>query len=188
MSTELTIRPRLRFLSKKDPDALATDLMEYFRAHRTTYFGYVVKHHAVVEMHEDKVQLWSPRMEVDLETHDEGTLIRGLMAPRPGVWAFLMFLYGFCGFAAFFSMIIGLSELTLGDFPWMLILCAGCLLGILVVYLFAQGGKRVVRSEMVAMKAWFQEAIGEATEMHEDEEVSSNEPVSNTTYDNPQMD
>lgn len=185
MSTELTIRPRLRFLSKKEPDALASDLMTYFRAHRTIYFGYVVKHHAVVEMHENNVQLWSPRMEVDLEEHEEGTLVRGLMAPRPGVWAFLMFLYGLFGFSAFFSMIIGLSDLTLGSFPWQLILCAGCLLGILAVYLFAQGGKRIVRQEMIEMKAWFEVALGEATEMHEEED-GVNQALGDTTLENPQ--
>ncbi|MEZ4687539.1 MAG: hypothetical protein R3B47_16180 [Bacteroidia bacterium] len=187
MSTEFTIRPRLRFFSPKAPDALASDLMEYFRAHRSTYFGYVVKHHAVVEMHEDKVQLWSPRMEVDLEEYNEGTLVRGLMAPRPGVWAFLMFLYGLFGFSCFFSMIIGLSDWTLGAFPWQLILSGGCLLGILAVYLFAQGGKRIVHGEMVEMKAWFVEALGEVSEM-EGDEVDFDEVVGGNPIDSPRID
>lgn len=164
MSNELNIRPRIRMTAPVDPDVLAASLMEYFRDNRTQYFGFVVKHHAVVEMHWDNAAFWTPRLEADLEEHEKGTLIRGLMAPRPGVWGFLMALYGFFGFSAFFSMIMGLSSWTLDKFPWQLLITAGCLVGILVVYLVAQGGKRIVSKEMAEMKAYFVEALGQGAE------------------------
>ena len=170
MSTELSMRPRIRLISHAAPDALAADIAAFFRENNTEYEGYVVKHHIVLDIEHDKVHFWSPRLEVDLEPHEKGTLVRGLMGPRPGVWGFLMFMYGACGFAAFFSLIIGLSDWTLGIFPWELFVTAGSIIGIFAVYLFAQGGKRIVHDEMVALRDYFKEAIGDSYEVLEEPE------------------
>ncbi|MFK7970514.1 MAG: hypothetical protein AB8F95_09110 [Bacteroidia bacterium] len=166
MSTELTIRPRIRLLSPIGPDELSDNLADYFNANKRAYFGYVVKHHAVVQQHDHEVHLWSPRLEVDLEAHEDGSIVRGFIAPRPGVWSFLLFMYGAFGLTAFFSLMVGLTYWSLDKNAWPLYVTAGCLLVIAAVYFMAQGGKKLVHEEMVSMKQYLLAAVGECTEIY----------------------
>lgn len=170
MSTELKTRPRVRYASPLTPDDLAEDLMAYFKTHRTTYFGYVVKHHAVVEMHRDQVKLWSPRIEIDIEQRDTGSLVRGFIAPRPGVWAMIMALYGSLGFSAFFALIIAMSDMLMGTYGWAFYVLIGCILGIIAVYIVSQSGKKVAEADIIAMRGFLEGALVGAVAIHDTEE------------------
>ena len=89
--------------------------------------GQVFRKHAVIQMHDGERTFWSPYLNLEVEDEPDGSAIRGRFSPHPNVWTMFLAAYGFLLLGAVFSGVFGLVQLSLGLWPWGLVL-AGSLL------------------------------------------------------------
>jgi uncharacterized membrane protein len=85
------------------------------------------------------------------------TVIRCLLAPAPVVWTMFMFFYALAGFGALVGFMIASSQYSLDKDMWGLWMAGGSLVVGLVLFVFAQFGKRLSYEEMKLFKRFIDE-------------------------------
>lgn len=168
--SDLTLRPRIRWLSTLDVVEIERRLRRKLEAKETTIKGAIIRYHIILTLPVEKQHFWSPRLEVDLLKHERGVLISGLMGPKPSIWALVMFIYSFFGIISLFGLVSGLSDLSLGNPPYALIAPAIGLAGSLLLYGSVQGGKRLSRDEMIELRDFLLGVVGEVERVADDED------------------
>jgi hypothetical protein len=112
------------------------------------------KGHFTLTIHPQKRHFWSPQMDISVREDDDEdfTIVRCLLAPAPVVWTMFMFLYALAGFGALVSFLIASSQYSLGKDMWGIWMGIGAVVFGVILYLFAQSGKRLSRDEMKLLK------------------------------------
>jgi hypothetical protein len=170
--SSLEMRPRIRWVTPLHPDDIKAQVRAGLDSELAPVKGAIIREHLIFELPTEKQHFWSPRMEVDLLKHERGTLISGLMGPKPTVWVLFIFIYSFLGFVSLFGLVSGLSDWSLGESPILLLVPTVCLTAMLLVYGAAQTGKRLGKEEMHTLRNFLLEAVGEVEVVgnHEDYE------------------
>ena len=152
METELTpheIIERFRVcLKEQNPGRLQATLMDS---------------HILLRFPKIRQKLWTPQLDIMLE-HDlekRVNLLRCLIAPAPGVWTMFMFFYISFAFIAMLGLMIGTTQITLGNPVWGFWLVAGSAVGALLFWFLAQQGKEISKSEMQELKVFLLHVLGE---------------------------
>jgi hypothetical protein len=157
--TSFRIRPRFSVQTNMAPDAVKLRFSEALTRPDASFEGAFFPQHIILRLPEDARHLWSPRLEIALEPHDEGTLIRGLYGPSPQVWTFFTISYGAIGVLALFVTIIGTSQLML-DLPghtlWALPLLGGIAL---FLYMLSQTGQKLGAEQTFALHHFFEDTL-----------------------------
>lgn len=160
--TSIRVRPRFRKLVREPMEKLQTDLEH----HVAQAEGRVVKGNSspgflVLKVPPEDTHFWSPQLSLEFEETEEGTLIRGLYGPNPGLWALFAFGYAVIGIMALFTAIISSSAISLGKespFLWLLPVYAVLALGL---YLVGQFGQKLGAAQTFMLHHFFEEAIGD---------------------------
>lgn len=168
--SDLALRPRIRWLTDLDVVEIERRIRRKLEAKETTIKGAIIRYHIILTLPVEKQHFWSPRLEVDLLKHERGVMISGLMGPKPSIWALVVFVYAFLGFISLFGLVSGLSDLSLGNTPYALIAPAIGLAGGLMLYGSVQGGKRLSRDEMLELRDFLLDAVGEIERVSDDED------------------
>jgi hypothetical protein len=124
------------------------------------YVGSVVGKHVLVKVRPGERRLWSPQLEVDVEGHPDGTLLRGLFAPQPDVWTFFVALYAVIGLLGFAGLLFGLVQWWLGTTPVALWSVPAALVLGGAVYALALAGQRLSQAQIVQLRAFLDDAVG----------------------------
>lgn len=121
--------------------------------------GNFYDHHAILNVPEADQHFWSPQLSLDFESHQDGTLVRGLFAPRPSVWTMYVAAYAILGFSGVIALLFGTSQMSLGMdasalwlIPFLIVLAA-------MVYGTAWIGQRLSRSQMLDLRAFIDEVL-----------------------------
>jgi hypothetical protein len=83
--TSFRIRPRFRVIVPLAPEDVKDRFRERITPGGAPCEASFFPQHIILRLPEDTRHLWSPRLEIALESHEEGTLIRGLYGPSPQV-------------------------------------------------------------------------------------------------------
>lgn len=161
--TSFRIRPRFRVVVPMAPE----DVKDRFRAQITpqeapceaSFFP----QHIILRLPEDTRHLWSPRLEIALEPHEEGTLLRGLYGPSPQVWTFFTIGYGAIGVLSLFITIIGTSQLMLelpGRILWVLPFLGGMAF---ILYILSQTGQKLGAEQTFTLHHFFEHTMERKT-------------------------
>ncbi|HEY9116096.1 MAG TPA: hypothetical protein VIN10_15470, partial [Bacteroidales bacterium] len=77
---------------------------------------------------------WSPEMHVTIETLEEGSLVRGVIGPKPKIWTMYMFFYSAVVVMFFLGAALGVSQWMLKmEAPWLWSLPVCVILYLLVI-------------------------------------------------------
>ena len=150
-------RPYFRIETILEPDEAQNALIKALKENNPYRFeSAIVKKHIVLSMHRSIRRFWSPQLDISISRADEDerkhTLIRCLLGPAAQVWTLFMFFYGFAGFALLVGLMIACTQYTLKYDLWGLwIALCGVVLGV-AMFIVAQVGKGIARSEMIMMK------------------------------------
>lgn len=121
--------------------------------------GRVIPGHIVLKIPTELQHYWSPQLDLSIEPHEEGTLIRGLYGPNPSVWVMFAFGYGAIAILAMFIAIIGFSQVSLGGnapILWALPVLGGIAIGL---YVASQIGQKLGAEQTFTLHHFFEEAI-----------------------------
>jgi hypothetical protein len=153
--SDLEFRPRFRIESQRQPEEVHDLIREKLvRDNPMGFQSMSVKGHLIIRVNDSLKHFWSPQLDISISKspdHD-GTLLRCLLAPSPGIWTMFMFLYALAGFWALVGSTIAMSQYTLKKDLWGLwVFGISSVLGI-ALFFIAQIGKGMAKQEMIDLK------------------------------------
>ena len=156
----LRSRPRFRRYIKADPNAVLEGFEKKIKE-STSLTGSVATHHVFIRVPKNQEHFWSPQLGLEVEKHAQGTLIRGLYGPKPGIWTMFMFFYAVIGASTLAMLVWGLSQWQLGSYAWALWFVPGGVLTIGGIYLLTQFGQKLGYDQMDQIHELFRECIND---------------------------
>jgi len=154
--SELTFRPRFRIETSLSCQEVEELIDTKLKSDNPESFGSShIKGHIILSIHPSKKHFWSPQMDISIREDDDEpgvTIIRCLLAPAPVVWTMFMFFYALAGFGALVGFMIASSQYSLDKDMWGIWMGCGFLLLGIVLFMVAQGGKKLSKEEMYTLR------------------------------------
>lgn len=113
--TSFRIRPRFRLVSPVSQPELLAKFKSQLAEADSPCLGIVIPGHVTLKIPAKGRHFWSPQLDLTLEDEGEGTLLRGLYGPSPGVWSFFALAYLALGLGLFFLLVVAFSAYSLGN-------------------------------------------------------------------------
>jgi hypothetical protein len=156
MST-LEIRPRFELNSALEKKEVLSRLDEALKKPEAYFKGYITDWHVVLKIPSVDDHFWSPQLSLDVVEKEEGSVLYGLIGPKPSVWLMFIFFYFFLGFTLMVIAIIGFSRYNLGLSAGILWLIPILSVVLIMVYLSANFGKKLGRDQMEKLVLFIKE-------------------------------
>lgn len=163
------LRPRFRYFVPYGQDKICTQFKTAFKTSTIPFTGTALKYHIVIDFPESKRHFWSPQLDLNLEKYEDGTLIRGLLGPRPNVWTVFMFFNAVAGFAGIIGIIIGVGQWSMEDTPYAIWLIPFSAILFGAVYYAGKTGKKIAHDESVELHKFLVENLENHTELELEE-------------------
>lgn len=138
---------RIRRLLKNSPDNIK---------------GQIVNNHVTLDITGEAVHYWSPQLNFRVEPDEEnpsGSVVSGLIGPRPAVWTMFMFIYAAIGIIALFISFFAVSKLLLGKSSNLLFAFPIALLFMLTAYLVGKYGEKLAKDQVDLLKQFVSDAV-----------------------------
>ncbi len=159
--TSFRIRPRFQVIAKNKPEGVEAELRARLAKEDCPCAGRVITGHAILKIPPNKQHFWSPQLDLSLESHEQGTLIRGLYGPDPNVWVLFTFGYGAVGILALFISIFGFTRVSLGLNAPILWVLPGLGAIAVALYIASQIGQKLGAEQTFTLHHFFEETIRE---------------------------
>lgn len=118
-SGPIRIRPRYKRITDLPSCQVIDQILEGLIAKKGVA-GSTLENHAYLKIPDKDQHYWSPEFHVTVEKMDDGTLVRGVIGPKPKVWTMFMFFYSAVLVLFFLGVAMGVSQWMLGmDAPWL---------------------------------------------------------------------
>ncbi len=155
----LVFRPRFRLELAESPEVVKQKIETSFDSAGTIIKGKIVKDYIVLIIPDNEQHYWSPQLSLEIEPTNDGSRIRGLYGPKPGVWTMFVFIYSLIGFLTMLGLIFGFSQLMLKMEPyglWIVPVGVGLMAGLFVI---SKIGQRLGMEQMHQLKDFLDEAL-----------------------------
>lgn len=166
----LRARPRFRKLLKADDHSVIEGFKQLGDTQSKVMVS-VATHHIYLRVPKSEEHFWSPRLNLVIEKHEKGTLVRGLFGPKASIWTAFVFFYAAFGVATLAMLFWGLSQNTLDMYPWALWFVPGGLLTIGGIYLLTQFGQKLGFPQMLILNEHFTSVINKYEELDYEDAV-----------------
>ncbi|MEN8928694.1 MAG: hypothetical protein ABF242_11305 [Flavobacteriales bacterium] len=158
--SEIKVRPRIREEVALRPDEVRKLLIAHEQFHLDDFTFSKRHNHCTIDIHPVHQHYWSPHASFNLEETADGTIVRGIVGPKPNLWATFMVIYVF-GLAGFtICAVIGSGMLSLGKSGLLLYISPLFLLIFLGAYVASQIGKNKAANQTQQIKDFIKEALG----------------------------
>ena len=154
------VRPRFQIETSMSADEILTKIKSGLSSPNASCRGEINHGYATLFLPPEEQHYWSPQLSLNMEELEEGTLLRGLYGPRPGVWTMFVFFYAIIAFAIVIIGVIGLSNLSLDESGAILWGVPILLLIFLTLYLVAYTGQKMARGQMNILHDFLEESTG----------------------------
>ena len=159
MSKEL--RPRIKIISKLDKNEIVSRIKKKVEDSNTSFTGWAKGDYALISVPENEKRIWTPQLNLQIENHEEGTEVRGVIGPTSNVWTAFAFTFSILGFIAFVALFWGLSRLSLdysADILWIVPIVLILILG---VYILARIGQQLSRTQVMELRKFVESTLQE---------------------------
>jgi hypothetical protein len=158
-SNNLRLRPRFKIEIPMAPEQAVHNLREVYSKNPSTCILDFVSNHITLKIPAAQQRYWSPQMQLELEPTPTGTLIRGLIGPKPGIWTMFVFFYSGIGFLTMLGAMFGLSQMMLKMSPWALWSVPVGLFIIFCLYLISHIGQQLSKDQIGFLHDYLDSAI-----------------------------
>ena len=153
MQTE--IRPRFKVIVPQSEATVMQHFKESIKAlDKNELTGSVLGRHVTIQFPEKDQTFWTPEVNINVDTLEEGTEIRGLAGPKSSVWLMFVFFYSLLGVASVFLLMYGMTQKQLGMTSTILWLIPILLLIILGMYLGGKLGQKLSKDQLHFIKKY----------------------------------
>ncbi len=157
----LALRPRFRFEIADTPEDVKQKIQNALDTESNILKGNIVKDYVVLKIPESQQHYWSPQLSLEIEATNDGSRIRGLYGPKPGVWTMFVFFYSFIGFLTMLGLIFGLSQMMLKMEPYGLWAVPAGTVILVGLFIISKIGQRLGMDQMHQLKVFLDEALQE---------------------------
>ena len=152
--TDIGMRPKFDMITPCDPNTVLKGLGEYLSTDTAPIQGKVFPSSAVLKVHPEELHFWSPQMQISIEPHlPTGSVVHGLIGPRPSVWSMFVASYTFWTFLGAMGMIFGLSQVSLGQPATAIWAGPISVLALCFTYFAARTGRRLGGEQSLLLKS-----------------------------------
>ena len=153
------IRPRSRFKIELTVDEVMKLIESKLRDDDDQVTGSILLNHAYLKIPDKDQHYWSPEFHITVEEAETGSLVRGIVGPKPKVWTMFMFFYSAVIVLLLFGSAMGVSQWMLGmDAPWLWSIPAALILWI-GIYLAAFYGQYLGYDQTVLLQNFLRESL-----------------------------
>ena len=149
------MRPRFRTIVPCHPDKAMDKFKLRLRQEDCLYQGAVLSRHVTLKVKEEQRHYWSPVLNIDAESCEEGTLLRGHFGPHPNVWTMFLALYASVIFSAIFACMYGFAQLMTDETPWAFASIPIALVLVGLIYTIALLGQNLAQEQMHQLRDFF---------------------------------
>ncbi|MCB0707104.1 MAG: hypothetical protein KDC34_17430 [Saprospiraceae bacterium] len=167
-AVKLRVRPRFQVESPDSTSVLADKIKSALAKDGAACKGRIKHGYATLAIPHEAQHYWSPQLTLTLEELDNGSLLRGVYAPRPAVWTMFVFFYAVIAFAVLVISIVGLSSVSLGNSGAILWFVPVLILLFLSLYLVAFFGQKLGHDQMVILHNFIEESTGLSIDPRQD--------------------
>ncbi len=142
------MRPRYHVLTLHPPEDVIARIRAELEEPGGTVRAAFAGHHLELMLDDSIRHYWSPRMSLEVESTEGGSVVRTLLGPHPSVWTMFAFVYVTLVFAAFTCFLFGVSQWMASEDAWGLLglpLIACVVLG---MYAISQAGQRLAKDQI----------------------------------------
>lgn len=155
------MRPRFERVIPKTPAQTLQQLHETLEQPDGAVTGSILGRHVRLRIPEDRRTFWTPQLDIEVEPHGDGALVRGLFGPHPDIWTFFIATYAVMTFCGITGLLFGLVQWSLGWSPWALWSVPIVALMIGSVYAVALVGQRLGYDQMVQLRDFLDQSVND---------------------------
>ncbi len=158
----LAIRPRCSLSTTLSSEEVMQSIVSKLRENNEKVAGNTLLNHAYLKIPENEQNYWSPELHLSVEEVEGGSIVNGVVGPKPKIWTMFMFFY--TGIIVFFlfGSAMGVSQWVLGiSAPWLWSIPASVFLW-LVVFMAAKFGQRKANKQMARLRNFVDLVLEEA--------------------------
>lgn len=156
----VNMRPRFRYLVNKPQSTLESEFKALLKSNTEGFTGVVTPNHISIHFKKNLQEFFTPHADLTIDTHERGTLVRGLIGPKANIWTLFAFAHGISAILGLAGIVIGLSQLGMqqtANALWLLPIGAfisSC------TYLFAQIGQRMAHDQTEKLYGFLMDELG----------------------------
>lgn len=159
MSAEL--RPRIKIISPHAKNDVVNRFKERLFNPGNHFTGWAKDGYALITLPDNEKRVWTPQLNLQIDEHEKGSEVRGVIGPSASVWTAFAFTFSFLGFIAFVSLFWGLSRLSLDYSADILFVVPVSLILIVGVYILARVGQQLSRDQVKELKDFAENVLHE---------------------------
>ncbi len=160
--SKTSVRPRIREEISLNPDEVRKILIANEQFYLNDFSFSKRKNHCTIEIHPNHQHYWSPHATFNLEETENGTIVRGIVGPKPSLWATFMVFYVFAISGFTITAVIGSGMLSLGKSGVLLYISPIFLILLILVYVAAQVGKNKAALQTKKIRDFIKESLSKA--------------------------
>jgi len=127
MTSGPRLRPRFEIVTAWAPGDVTAAFADALARTDIPVAGAIAGQHLQLGLPEEERTFWTPHLDLQVEPHEEGAILRGRIGPHPHVWMMFMGLHLFVALCLVGGLMWGISQMVAGGSPWALWIVPGCL-------------------------------------------------------------
>ena len=120
----------------------------------------IAYHSVFIKIPDEFHRWWSPELTVNIEAHENGSVIKEVTGPNPGTVTLAMFFFIGAITFFFFALMFAFSQIQLDKSPLIsLIVIAGSTMVAILVFIILGMGRRKAQPQIEKMKEYVKEVL-----------------------------
>ncbi|MFQ5583831.1 MAG: hypothetical protein ACE5GL_05295 [Calditrichia bacterium] len=155
----LQIRPSFKLVISLSPGKTVERIRDQIKKHEGKVASTVMNNYIILSIPPEKEHFWSPRLTVEVDEHEKGSVVRGLFGPRPSVWTMFAGFYFSVIILGTVGLIFGLVQWSLKMTPYGLWAVPAAIVLLAVAYGIALSGQNLGLAQMHLLRSVLDKAL-----------------------------
>jgi len=159
---KILLKPRFKLELDTEKQVVIDKFTDNLNSENCDYSSKISGNHIFIDVPENEYHFWSPQLHLEIEGHKNGSLIRGLFAPKPTVWTFFMFLHFIVAVCFLVFFVIAYSKWSIGvNYSFAFGMCLVMVLLWFILYFSGQLGKLKAINQMDELRIFIKDTLKE---------------------------
>jgi len=156
------LKPRFQLEFDESQEEILEKFKENVEDEDCKYCSRISGNHIFLDVPKVEEHFWSPQLQVEVvKGENDGTIVKGILGPKPQVWTFFMFLHFAVAVAFIVFLVMFYVNWSLGkDYQFTKYMLIGLPILWVLLYFFGQSGKKLGYKQMVELDNFMMKTLG----------------------------
>ena len=157
---KLGIRFHENYLNPDKPDILLERFRTKQKEDNSSLILQFAYHSVFIKIPDKSHKWWSPELTINIEEHEDGSMIKEVTGPNPGTFTLAMFVITGAIVIFFFALMFAFSQIQLDKSPLisLIVIAGSTILGMAVIVVLGMG-RRKAQAQMEMMKEFVKQVL-----------------------------